>query len=109
MARRRAGARRGVRLDSRQSSPTEVPMRLIEFVILAGCLVLAPLPGGRPPAVLCRSSKRWLMLCRPAVLPLLVCAPFLALLSVAESAEDRMLDISIESAERALQQGRPAT
>ena len=36
-------------------------------------------------------------------------ALFLALLSVAESAEDRMLDTYSESAERASQQGRPST
>src|SRR5882672_9687926 len=42
-----AGASRGVRLDSRQSSSTEVPMRLIGLaVILAVSLTLAPLPAG---------------------------------------------------------------
>src|SRR5882672_3361155 len=39
-----AGASRGVRLDSRQPSSTEVPMRLIGLaVILAVSLTLAPL------------------------------------------------------------------
>ena len=34
LMRRRAGARRGVRLDSRQPSSTEVPMRLIGLVVV---------------------------------------------------------------------------
>jgi hypothetical protein len=41
LVRRGAGARRGVRLDSRQPIPTEVSMRLIGLVILAASVVLA--------------------------------------------------------------------
>src|SRR6267142_4547821 len=44
--RRCAGARHGVRLDSRQSSSTEVPMRLIGLaVVLVIGLTLTPLAG----------------------------------------------------------------